>query len=61
MFKGVRTLRGIGITKNEGQYVLKVNLGKKPAQGTSLPSEVDGVPVSFEVVGDITKRVAKAA
>ncbi len=43
---------GVGIAKREGEYVLKVNVGRMP-EGQTLPSEVDGVPVLFEVVGAI--------
>lgn len=43
---------GVGIAKRESGYVLKVNVGRMP-EGQTLPSEVDGVPVVFEVVGAI--------
>ena len=37
-------------------YGLKVNLAAPPAGDTSLPTQIHGVPVRFEVVGKITKR-----
>ena len=46
---------GIGVTRRQGHYVLKVNIGKMP-KDRELPSEVDGVPVEFEVVGRIRPR-----
>ncbi len=46
---------GIGVTRRQGHYVLKVNIGKMP-KDRELPSEVDGVPVEFEVVGQIRPR-----
>jgi hypothetical protein len=46
---------GIGVTRRQGHYVLKVNIGKMP-KNRELPSEVDGVPVEFEVVGRIRPR-----
>ena len=46
---------GIGVTRRQGHYVLKVNIGKMP-KDRELPSEVDGVPVEFEVVGQVRPR-----
>jgi hypothetical protein len=40
-------VNGIGIVLHEGDYGLKVNL----LEPVSLPTEVDGVSVSFDVVG----------
>ena len=44
----------VGITRIGGGYGLKVNLEKEPK--SSLPSEVDGVPIRLEVVGRVRKR-----
>jgi hypothetical protein len=56
VFGRLATVAGVGITKvNEG-YGLKINLQTAPAKGVSLPTEVDGVPVKIEVVGSIRKR-----
>jgi hypothetical protein len=46
---------GVGVTKRKGQYVLKVNVERMP-KGRTLPSEIDGVPVEFEVVGTLRPR-----
>lgn len=46
---------GIGIIRLDGGYGVKVNLGTPLAPGVTLPSEVDGVPVRFEVTGSIAK------
>ena len=46
---------GVGVTRRKGHYVLKVNVGKMP-KDRDLPSEIDGVPVEFEVVGRIRPR-----
>jgi hypothetical protein len=40
----------------EGRYGLKVNLTTRPTKEVSLPDEIEGVPVSVEVVGKIRKR-----
>ena len=46
---------GVGVTRRKGNYILKVNVGKMP-KGRTLPSEIDGVPIEFEVVGTIRPR-----
>lgn len=47
---------GVGITRVDGGYGVKVNLREQPAGKQALPSEVGGVPVRVEVVGEIRKR-----
>ncbi len=47
---------GVGITRHEGGYAVKVNLRTPPAAGVDLPSTIDGVPVCIEVTGPIRKR-----
>lgn len=49
------TVTGVGITKVGNSYAVKVNLRDAPATA-SLPRDVDGVPVVYEVVGRITAR-----
>ncbi len=44
-------LRGIGIARAERGFCVKVNLERLPE--FELPSEVDGVTVRVEVVGEI--------
>ena len=46
---------GVGITRIESGYGLKINLGRTPDGQVQLPSEIDGVPVRAEVVGPIRK------
>ena len=47
----------VGIMKlGDDHFGLKVNLTEQPTKGTSLPTEIDGVPVQVEVVGRIRKR-----
>lgn len=47
---------GVGITKVDGDYALKVNLSAPPANPARLPHHVNGVKVKTEVVGTIRKR-----
>ena len=45
---------GVGITRLEDGYGLKVNLSEEAKR--PLPTEVAGVPVFVEVVGSIRKQ-----
>lgn len=45
---------GVGLTRRAGSYAVKVNL--KAPTGESLPGDVDGVPIVYEVVGTIRAR-----
>jgi hypothetical protein len=45
---------GIGITQVGDDYAVKVNLASALPPGVTLPDELDGVPVVFEVVGAIS-------
>jgi len=56
VFEALVEVVGIGITRVGNGYGLKVNLLAPPPAGAVLPSEVDGVPVRLEVVGQPTKR-----
>ena len=54
MFRRTATVVGIGITRVEDGYGLKVNLERPPE--SPLPTDVDGVPLRVEIVGSIRKR-----
>ena len=47
--RGVPEVAGVGITRVNEDYAVKLNLIK--ASSVALPSDVDGVPVRVEVVG----------
>lgn len=47
---------GVGITRVNSGYGLKVNLREEPAAGVEVPQDVNGVPVRVEVSGPIRKR-----
>jgi hypothetical protein len=55
LLAGEKDVVGIGLTKQDGGYALKLNLRRAGATGR-VPSSVDGVPVVSEVVGTIRKR-----
>jgi hypothetical protein len=54
--KAKASVVGVGITRIDGGYGVKVNLDAPPAPDTELPDAIDGVPVRVEVVGKIRKR-----
>ncbi len=56
IFGRIGTVVGVGITRIDDGYGLKVNLSAAPEPGTPVPEEVNGVPVRVEVVGTIRKR-----
>ena len=58
MFAGLAELAGVGITRSETGYALKVNLVEAPAAGVRLPTEIHGVPVKVAVVGPVKARLA---
>jgi len=47
---------GVGVTRVDGDYAVKINLREPLADGIEIPAEIDGVPVRVEVVGPIRKR-----
>jgi len=51
VFESLATVVGVGITRVGEGYGLKVNLREAVADGTPLPTEVDGVPVRIAVTG----------
>jgi hypothetical protein len=55
LFARFASVVGVGITRIDGGYGVKVNLREQPAAGVILPESVDGVPVRIEVVGPIRK------
>lgn len=55
VFDRLASVAGIGITRVDDGYGVKVNLRADPGPEVELPHEVDGVPVRVEVVGTIRK------
>jgi hypothetical protein len=51
--RGISGIVGVGITRVDTSYAVKVNLGAQPAKGTQLPTNIDGVPLRFEVTGTL--------
>ena len=55
VFTPLAPVPGIGITRHDGGYAVKVNLREPPPAGVALPETIDNVPVRVEVVGTIRK------
>ncbi|PYR88056.1 MAG: hypothetical protein DMF84_29780 [Acidobacteria bacterium] len=55
-FEQLGTVVGVGITRIDGDYAVKINLREPLAEGTEPPAEIEGVPVRVEVVGTIRKQ-----
>ena len=47
---------GVGITRRDGVYAVKVNLENKPDASEAMPQQIDGVPILIRVVGRIHKQ-----
>ena len=45
----------VGITKVDDLYAIKISLVNAPADGSLLPTNVEGVQVVYEVVGQVFK------
>ena len=58
-FGGLADFVGVGITRLDGGYALKVNLRAAPPPSTVLPTEIEGVPIRVEVVGEIRSTKAR--
>lgn len=56
VFGQIATVVGVGITRMDDGYGLKVNLSEKPDPGVNVPEDINGVPVRVEVIGPIRKR-----
>jgi len=56
IFESLVPVVGVGITKQNGGFGVKVNLRRAPPIGKQLPASIDGVPLTVEVVGPIRKR-----
>jgi hypothetical protein len=53
-FRSIGHVNGVGITRKDGKYAVKVNLESEPKR--TPPKSIDGVPVVVHVVGEIHKQ-----
>jgi hypothetical protein len=57
IFSRFGKVNGVGITRQDGRYAVKVNFESEPQAG-DLPREIAGVPIVVQVVGKIHKQSA---
>ena len=55
-FKKLASLTGVGITRVDGGYAVKLNLSKPIEPGVKFPTDINGVPLRVEVTGAIRSR-----
>ena len=55
MMKRFGKVCGVGITRQNGVYAVKVNLEDELESDAEVPREIDGVPVVVRSVGKIRK------
>ena len=53
-FSRIGRVVGVGITRINQDYAVKINLRSQPAHDVWIPREVNGVPILVEVVGKIS-------
>ena len=54
--KSLHTVTGIGITRVDRGFGVKVNLSEALAKADSVPAQIEGVPIKIEITGPIRKR-----
>lgn len=55
IFSKIGEVLGVGITKVGPDYAIKVNLRGPLVQPAAAPTEVRGVPVKLELIGNIRR------
>ena len=56
VFSKLGSVVGVGLTKNESGYAIKVNLAEPLSGAKAAPTHIDGVSIEVTVVGEITKQ-----
>lgn len=55
-FGKIARVVGVGITRVNGEYAVKVNLREPVSSDVEVPDEIDGVRIRVEVTGPIRAR-----
>lgn len=53
LFSEVPAVVGLGLTKIDDQYAVKVSLQSALPKAVKAPRTINGVPISYEIVGRI--------
>ncbi|HEC12544.1 MAG TPA: hypothetical protein ENI80_04740 [Acidiferrobacteraceae bacterium] len=56
LFADLAVVNGIGITRDRGEYAVKVNCESLKVPNARLPQTIDDVPVIVKVVGSVNKQ-----
>ena len=59
LFEDIGTVNGVGLTRKDGAYAVKVNLETPLARGVTYPRRVDGVRIVIKVPGRIKKQTSQ--
>lgn len=59
IFSRYGSVNGIGLTRLEGHYAVKVNFESEPLDRANLPHDIEGVPIVIQVVGPLHKQAAR--
>lgn len=59
IFPRYGSVNGIGLTRLEGRYAVKVNFESEPRDCSLLPQDIEGVPVVIRVIGRLHKQPAR--
>ena len=54
--RGLKGMTGVGLSKIEGEYVVKVNVSSPIPEHLAPPSEIDGVAIVVDVTGPIARQ-----
>jgi len=57
-FGKLKNVSGVGITKRNGKYAVKINLSKALTKRTKVPKDVNGVEVILKIIGEVKKQRA---
>jgi len=53
---GLAVVNGIGITRKDGRYALKVNVETLHVSMDRMPTSIGGVPIVFSETGKVRKQ-----
>jgi len=56
LLRDIPQLAGVGITRVDEGYAVKVNLSAPSDAAAPLPNEFEGVPIRIEIVGAISNQ-----
>lgn len=59
VFRRFGPVNGVGVTQTDEGFAVKINFEREPENRASMPSTVDGVPVTVDVVGKIRADMAR--